>query len=152
MALEIAQLLTSKGALVSLADQNTEGLEKALKTLTGSKHIATTIDVRDGAQVEQWIEKTFQTYGRLDGAVNFAGICPFSKHITEESEELFRKVMDINLMGIFHCLKSQLKRMKAGGAIVSLSLYQLSPCTGWVDFCLLPTHTHHLPMLSKSEV
>lgn len=119
MALVVAQQLSKRGAFISLADINDQGLETAVKTLDGEKHIYTAVDVRDSAQVDQWIERTIKELGRLDGAVNFAGICIFSNKVADETDEIWKRTIDINLTGVFNCIRAQLRRMKKGASIVS---------------------------------
>lgn len=123
MGLAAAQLLASRGALISLADLNEEALEAAIKTLPGSheKHIITRVDVRDEALVDAWIEKTIYKYGKLDGAVNMAGVLGPSVPVTELSKKKFEFVLSVNVSGVFNCLNAQLKVMK-GGSIVSYFL------------------------------
>ncbi len=72
---ETAQFLASRGAIISLADINADAVKSATKTLPGSgHHMYTVIDVRDRSTVYAWIESTMQRLGKLDGAVNMAGV------------------------------------------------------------------------------
>ncbi|KAJ5812686.1 hypothetical protein N7474_008987 [Penicillium riverlandense] len=118
MGLVIAQLLSSRGAILSLADLNEAGLEKAIETLSGKGHIYAVVDVRKSDAVESWINKTFQELGRIDGAVNFAGIATAAKLMDTTTSD-WDLNMDVNAKGVFHCLKAQLGRMKDGGSIVT---------------------------------
>lgn len=119
MALVIAQQLSKRGATISLADVNEEGLEHAVKTLEGDKHITTVVDVRKSKSVDEWIDRTVKTFGRLDGAVNFAGICIFKNTLSQETDDIWQRTMDINASGVFYCLRAQLRHMKKGASIVS---------------------------------
>lgn len=131
MALEIAQLLAGRGAIVSLADVNEKGLEAAIKTLPGEKHIYSPVDVRDSGSVNRWIERTVRELGRLDGAVNFAGICTYDRTIAEETDEGWKRMMDINSTGVFYCIRAQLRNMKSGASIVSCSPFLSPPVLIW---------------------
>ncbi|KIW83764.1 hypothetical protein Z517_03010 [Fonsecaea pedrosoi CBS 271.37] len=148
MALEIAQQLSRRGAIVSLADVNEDGLKAALKTLAGDKHIYTVVDVRDSAGVEQWIEKTVTQLGRLDGAVNFAGVCVFKNTIAQETDEIWKRTMDINATGVFNCIRSQLRRMKKGASIVSAA--SVDGQIGWPLLGAYCASKHAVIGLSKS--
>ncbi|KAJ5770530.1 Short-chain dehydrogenase/reductase SDR [Penicillium nucicola] len=120
MGLATAKLLASRGALISLADINEKALGEAIQSLANpEKHITTAIDVRKGQSVEAWIKSTVEKFGKLDGAVNMAGVITSAAPITEETEANWDFTFSVNTKGIFLCLKEQLKVMKAGGSIVS---------------------------------
>lgn len=119
MGLATAQLLASRGAHVSMADLNDEALKTAIESLPGGheKHIATRVDVRNEDSVNDWIEKTVQRFGKLDGAVNMAGVLGPSVPTTELSKEQLEFVFSINVFGVFNCMKAQLKVMKSGSIV-----------------------------------
>lgn len=122
MGLATAKLLASKGALISLADINAEALDEAIKGLEHSeKHLTTTVDVRDASAVGAWIDSTVAKYGKLDGAVNMAGIITHAKSVVETTDDDWDRTFDINVKGVFNCLRAQLRVMGKGGSIVSLN-------------------------------
>lgn len=125
MGLATAQLLASRGASISMADQNKEGLQRAKSTLPGhdqNRHMYTVVDVRNTDSVEAWITATLQTLGKLDGAVNMAGVITPATPITDASDESWDFVMGVNATGVFKCLRAELKAMKdSRGSIVSAS-------------------------------
>jgi len=121
MGLATAKLLASRGAIISLADINEEAVKTSTKSLSGSdKHMYTVVDVRNSQSVNTWIESTVQTLGKLDGAVNMAGVITRATPITEETDANWDFNFAVNARGVFFCLRAQLKAMKAGGSIVSL--------------------------------
>ncbi|EWY97304.1 hypothetical protein FOYG_02165 [Fusarium oxysporum NRRL 32931] len=122
MGLATAKLLASRGASLSLADLNEVALQKVISTLPGGvvKHLGVAVDVRDAASVEAWIDKTVEKFGKLDGAVNMAGVLgPSHTSILDTTEKDLNFVMSVNVNGVFNCLKPQIKALKQGGAIVS---------------------------------
>jgi len=120
MGLATARLLASRGAIISLADINEEAIKTATKSLPGSdKHMYTVVDVRNSESIDAWIESTLQKLGRLDGAVNMAGVITQATPITEETDANWDFNFAVNARGVFFCLRAQLKAMKAGGSIVS---------------------------------
>ncbi|CAI7607229.1 unnamed protein product [Penicillium manginii] len=125
MGLATAQLLASRGAIISLADLNEEALKVAIKSLPGGheKHILTRVDVRDEGLVDAWIEKTMYRYGRLDGAVNMAGVLGPSASVTELTKKRFEFVLSVNVSGVFNCLHAQLKVMKKGSIVSAASTF-----------------------------
>ena len=77
IGLATAHLLASRGATLSIADVNKEALDKAASEIH-SRHnaevLALVVDVRKPEQVEEWITKVVEKFGRLDGAANLAGV------------------------------------------------------------------------------
>jgi NAD(P)-dependent dehydrogenase (short-subunit alcohol dehydrogenase family) len=98
-----------------------------LDSLPGEGHIITVVDVSQSREVDAWIQKTVEQLGRLDGAVNFAGIVRLGP-ITEASDEDWGRTMAINCSGVFYCLRAELKSMLDGGSIVSLGHLLLPSC------------------------
>ncbi|KAF5548303.1 short-chain dehydrogenase reductase SDR [Fusarium mexicanum] len=128
MGLATAKLLASRGASLSLADLNEVALQKVISTLPGgiAKHLGVAVDVRDAASVETWIDKTVEKFGKLDGAVNMAGVLgPSHTSILDTTEKDLNFVMSVNVNGVFNCLKSQIKALRQGGAIVSQNLHSV---------------------------
>lgn len=120
MGLATAKLLASRGAIVSLADINESALKKATESLPGSdKHMHTVVDVRSSQSVDAWIKATVENLGKLDGAVNMAGVISPAKPITDETDETWNFNFDVNARGVFFCLRAQLRAMRPGGSIVS---------------------------------
>ncbi|KAJ4305612.1 hypothetical protein N0V90_001143 [Kalmusia sp. IMI 367209] len=129
IGLATAHLLAERGATLSLADANAEGLDKAEKEIKqrwgdGVKVLPYVVDVRNEEQVQKWIETTVQVFGRLDGAANVAGVIGKSigiKTIAEQDISEWDFIMDINLKGVMLCLKHQLQHISDNGSIVNAS-------------------------------
>lgn len=120
MGLATAQLLSSRGAIISLADINEDGLKKAVQSLECSeKHIFTVVDVRSSQSVDAWIISTVHKLGRLDGAVNMAGVITPATPITEVTDDNWNFSFDVNARGVFYCVRAQLRAMGDGASIVS---------------------------------
>jgi NAD(P)-dependent dehydrogenase (short-subunit alcohol dehydrogenase family) len=125
IALATAQLLASRGAIISLADVNLAGLDEALKSLStsgGQKHLRTVVDVRDSKSVDAWIASTVAQYGRLDGAANLAGVFKNNIRLVDTTDDDFAFHMNVNTAGLFYCMRAQLRVMKPGASIVSIVL------------------------------
>lgn len=121
MGLATAQALASRGALLSLADISEAALLASKATLERpDEHIYVTTDVSKSQSVEAWISQTVQKYGKLDGAVNMAGVIAAATPVTELSDEDWDRTFAVNTRGVFNCMKAQLKSMGPGGSIVSL--------------------------------
>ncbi|CEI70633.1 hypothetical protein FVEN_g878 [Fusarium venenatum] len=136
MGLATAQLLASRGATISLADINEEALKSALNTLPGTEHIYQVVDVSKSDSVNKWIQKIVETIGKLDGAVNMAGIIAEPTPLTEYSDEVWDRMFAVNTRGVFNCLRAELKAMTAGGSIVSAaSVFGQFGAPGHVAYC-----------------
>lgn len=123
-----AHLLASRGANLSLADLREDGLNKAKDSIV-SKYPERTVltcplDVRNYEQVEQWIADTTKHFGKLDGAANLAGVVPKAAGVGEIVDQDFDEwdlVIGVNLTGVMHCLRAELRVMSQGGAVVNAS-------------------------------
>jgi NAD(P)-dependent dehydrogenase (short-subunit alcohol dehydrogenase family) len=124
MGLETAKLLASKGAKVSLADVQEEALKKVAADIeaSGGKVISSVVDVRNRAQVEEWINKTVETFGKLDGAANLAGVIGKAINITtlqDIDDDDWDFVVGVNQKGMLNCLRAQIPHFNDGGSIVN---------------------------------
>ncbi|CAK7204842.1 putative secondary metabolism biosynthetic enzyme [Sporothrix eucalyptigena] len=120
IGLATAKYLTSLGAVLSLADANADGLKQTLAVLPeGAKASVFHLDVRDYAQVTQWIESTKADHGRIDGAVNLAGVARMGGMLKDETDDGWNFVMDVNAKGVFNCLRAELKALGRSGSIVN---------------------------------
>ncbi|KAK3066847.1 hypothetical protein LTR53_016630 [Teratosphaeriaceae sp. CCFEE 6253] len=123
IGLALAKLLAQRGAKLSIADVAQQNLDKAGETLQGlvagpEDLLTMKCDVRQYSQVQDWLKATVDKFGRLDGAANLAGV--FGKSAIEDLEDdLWDFVIGVNLTGVMHCLKAELKLMSAGAAIVN---------------------------------
>lgn len=97
---------------LALADVNKPALDTsiaALKTQYPDLQVLSfQLDVRDGAQVRQSVLDTARAFGRLDVAVNNAGIASSGRLTHETEDEEIERVVDVNLMGVYRCQKAQL--------------------------------------------
>ena len=125
MGLATAQAFAESGAAVVLADSNEQPLRTAAAELTSAGHQALAVgcDVSDEEQVAALIERTVDTFGRLDFAFNNAGIQAPPTDAADEPAETFDRVNAINLRGVWACMKHELRPMReqGSGAIVYCS-------------------------------
>ncbi|KAI8195440.1 Levodione reductase [Colletotrichum sp. SAR 10_65] len=128
IGLATAHLLAERGAKVSLADVQEKALQQAQSDIKSkypeSDVLIFTVDVRNYEQVDKWITETVKHFGKLDGAANLAGIIPNSiglKGIDEQDFDEWDLILSVNLTGVMHCLKAQLRVIENTGAIVNAS-------------------------------
>ncbi len=106
----------------------------------GAKGLFVQTDVAIGAQVERMVEKTLESFGRLDCAVNNAGISgPVGTPVADIEEDDWDAVMNTNLRAVWLCMKHEIRAMqKTGkGAIVNVSsVYGYRPSDmGHAPYC-----------------
>ena len=79
-------------------------------------------DVADASAVKNVVETAVKTYGRLDCAVNNAGT-ETTGMIVDADDDVFDRLVDVNLKGLLQCLKHEIAAMRAtgGGAIINMS-------------------------------
>ena len=114
----LAFALAEAGANVAVVDILADNAEKTAKEIaeaTGRKTIAVACDIADAEAVEAMVRKVVDTFGRLDIAVNNAGISIPIKGILDVSADEWKKQMDINLNGTWNCLKAEAKVMIPNG-------------------------------------
>lgn len=112
-----------EGAKVAVADVLFEGAGETVGLIEsgGGQAIGIEADVSNAANVEAMVQKVIEAYGRIDCAFNNAGIEGQVASTEEYSEDIFDRVIDINLTGVWLCLKYEIPRMleHGSGAIVN---------------------------------
>jgi NAD(P)-dependent dehydrogenase (short-subunit alcohol dehydrogenase family) len=120
-----AMTFAKEGAKVVVADVSAEGGNETVKLIkeAGGEAIFVQADVSKTSEVEALVEKVVETYGRLDCAHNNAGIGGAVALTSEYAEEDWDHVIDVNLKGIWLCMKAEITQMlkQGGGAIVNTS-------------------------------
>jgi NAD(P)-dependent dehydrogenase (short-subunit alcohol dehydrogenase family) len=99
----------------------------------GGDSLAVACDVSKTADVKSLVDITIATYGRLDFAFNNAGVSGGVAPMTDWSEEIWDRTCDINLKGVWLCMKYEIPEMlrQGKGAIVnSSSISGLVGCPG----------------------
>ncbi|AKR55849.1 D-beta-hydroxybutyrate dehydrogenase [Devosia sp. H5989] len=120
----IARELAAGGAHVVLADRDGKHLENVADGIkaSGGQASAFEVDVSSPDQVRAMVEFA-EKLGGLDLAVNNAGIGGEAHFTGEYTIEGWHQVIDINLNGVFYCMRYELPAMirRGGGAIVNMS-------------------------------
>lgn len=104
-----AKELASKGANLVLVDYNDKSLNDAKAELTKEfpnvKIITVVADVSKEEAVKNYVDETVKVFGRIDGLYNNAGIEGKQASITDYDVNIFKKVIDINLMGVYYGMR-----------------------------------------------
>lgn len=123
---DTAVLFAKSGAKVVVAGRReAEGKETLdLIRAAGGDGLFVKSDVSKAAEVHALVQNTVEKFGRLDVAFNNAGIEGTWVPIVEQAEEDWDRVIDINLKGVWLCLKYEIQQMlkqSGGGAIVNMA-------------------------------
>jgi NAD(P)-dependent dehydrogenase (short-subunit alcohol dehydrogenase family) len=116
-----AKLFLEEGAKIMLVDF-TEDLLKTVVEELNSEHVKYCLaDVSKAVDVENYINETVKLFGKIDVFFNNAGIEGAIKPITDYPEEIFDKVISVNVKGVWLGNKYALPHMKDGGSIIMTS-------------------------------
>jgi NAD(P)-dependent dehydrogenase (short-subunit alcohol dehydrogenase family) len=118
-----ALALARAGARIVVSDVDVDGGNETVNIITkaAAEAIFVPVDVSDGDQVAHLIATTLDAYGRLDWALNNGGIEGPLAPVVDLDEDDWDRVIDVNLKGVWWCLKHEIPAMLAsgGGAIVN---------------------------------
>ena len=107
IGLAIAEILLKSGALVSLWDQDEKLVNETAQRLSLKGNVeAVVMDVADLISVENAVRQTQDALGGIDILICNAGISGPTEKLWEYSPEAWQKVIDINLTGVFNCLRA----------------------------------------------
>ncbi|MDW3652293.1 MAG: SDR family oxidoreductase [Bacteroidia bacterium] len=121
-----AVLFAKQGAKVVVSDINEEGAKETYDSIVaeGGKALNIPCDVSQKSQVENLFAQTKAQFGRVDIAVNNAGIGGMLEFTHKYPDEMYEKIMQVNVNGVWYCMKEALKIMLEqgeGGSIVNIS-------------------------------
>jgi len=134
-----ALVFAREGAKVVVADVMVEDGERVVQEINeaGGEAIFVRTDVSMAVEVETLINTVIKTYGRLDYAINNAGIEGVIAPTVNCTEENWDRTININLKGVWLCMKYEIQQMikQGGGAIVNMA-----SVAGLVGFKGLPAY------------
>jgi NAD(P)-dependent dehydrogenase (short-subunit alcohol dehydrogenase family) len=121
----IAAAFARSGAQVVIVSRKPDACDEVAAALRadGAKAVACACHVGHWEELEPMVETVYRDLGRVDVLVNNAGVSPQYGSVTDVSEELFDKVMAVNLKGPFRLAALVGDRMRAagGGSIINIS-------------------------------
>ncbi|MFC2058245.1 SDR family NAD(P)-dependent oxidoreductase [Chloroflexota bacterium] len=129
-----AQALAGAGASVVVADIDAKSGNQTVSDLKGAGHdaIFLQVDVSSEEQTRKMIDDTMKAYGRLDILHNNAGIMPIRLSMEETPVELWHKVIDIDLTGVFLGCKYGIPALKESGGGFIINTASLAGIRGFM--------------------
>lgn len=104
-----AKYLAHNGAVVTLVDYNKKSLDDAKASILHASPeanlLAVVADVSDESGVQHYVEQTVQATGRIDGLYNNAGIEGKQASLISYDVSVFKKVLDINILGVYYGMR-----------------------------------------------
>ena len=145
------RLLAERGAKIVAVDRRPQGLQAAIRDLPASAEpLAVTADVTREEEVAGYVRAAVDRFGTIDVFYNNAGVEGDIAPITRYSLEAFRKVIDVNVIGVFlglkHVLPVMLKQNR--GSIINTA--SIAGLTGSPDIAAYSASKHAVIGLTKS--
>jgi NAD(P)-dependent dehydrogenase (short-subunit alcohol dehydrogenase family) len=135
-----AQLLLAEGASVMLVDNQEHALRRVVEELNSPLLRYCVADVSQASQVAGYVQETVAQLGKIDIFLNNAGIMGAVKPVEELPEEIFDRVMAVNVKGVWLGCKYVLPHMNNGGSLIITS--SMSGLYGTANFSAYVTSKH----------
>lgn len=116
-----AKVFLEEGAKVLLVDMNEDELKKAVDELGSANVKYSAADVTKSSDVQRFVDDAVQAFGKIDVFFNNAGIEGVVKPTVDYPEDVFDKVIAVNVKGVFLGNKYVLPQMNDGGSIILTS-------------------------------
>jgi NAD(P)-dependent dehydrogenase (short-subunit alcohol dehydrogenase family) len=148
----VALAFAQAGAQVVVADIDVEGGEAIVRQIrqAGSRALFVRTDVAWNEDVEALVKATVDTFGRLDCAFNNAGIELEHQRLAESEEELFDRMIAINVKGVWLCMKHEIRQMLAQGGGVIVNAASVAGLVGAPKHAIYAASKHAVVGLTKS--
>lgn len=150
---ESALALAREGASVCVSDVNIDGGEATVQTIidNGGKAIFVKCDVTNKADVEAMVKTTVDTFGKLDTAVNNAGISGSQvTRLHDTDDAIFDQIMSINVKGVWLCMRAELPYMLEQGAGSIVNIASVAGLIGAPKAAAYSASKHAVVGLTKS--
>ncbi len=146
-----ARLLAERGARVVAVDRREQDLRAAIKDLPASAEaLAVTADVTSEDEVADYVRAAIEKFGTIDVFYNNAGIEGDIAPITKYSLQSFRKVLDVNVVGVFLSLKHVLPVMLKANKGSIINTASIAGLIGSPDIAVYSASKHAVIGLTKS--
>lgn len=122
IGLASAKKFAEEGAKLALVDLNPEAVENAAKEIKDAEIITFGANVTEESEVENFVNKTKEHYGKIDVFLNNAGVNGKTEDLVDITKENIESVFAVNVFGVFYGLKHVLRVMKEqkNGSVINL--------------------------------
>lgn len=149
----IVKRFVEEGAKIILVARNLDQLETTRKEIGHEESTASiSCDLTDESQVLQAVNQIMDTYGKIDILVNNAGTINDPIHFHEMQDSEIKKLIDVNLFGVFHMTKAALSKMLdvKSGAIVNVGSISSERAIPRVHLAVYSSTKAAISMFTKS--
>jgi len=143
-----ARRLAADGAFVVVADLSLDAARAVADTIDGA--VAMRVDVTDAASVDSSVAAALAATGRLDVAVNSAGIGGPRLRVHEYTSTDWRSVLSVDLDGVFECLRAELAPMLTAGTGSIVNISSILGTSGWATSAAYTAAKHGVEGLTKA--
>ncbi|MBB1149888.1 SDR family oxidoreductase [Myroides sp. DF42-4-2] len=149
---ETALAFAREGASVVATDISEKANQETAKLIEdeGGKVLAVTVDVTDSKSIQEALNQTIAKYGKLDFAFNNAGVENKVEPLHEVDEEEFKRVVNIDLTGVFLCMKYQLPLLLKNGSGSIVNTASIAGVTGFTGGASYGAAKHGVIGLTKT--
>jgi NAD(P)-dependent dehydrogenase (short-subunit alcohol dehydrogenase family) len=144
-----ATLLARRGAKVLVADVRAAPAE-AVAAAIGDAARPHVVDVTDPAACEAMVAAAVETFGRLDVAVNNAGIGGPQAPTGEYPLDGWAAVIAVNLSGVFYCMRAEISAMLAGGGGSIVNMASILGSVGFAQSVAYVSAKHGVVGMTKT--
>ncbi len=150
---ELARRLHAKGAKLVLTDLDTAALATMSGELGEVRLLTVVADVRDLAAMNSAAEQAVKKFGGIDVVVANAGIASYGS-VLQVDPEAFRRVIDVNLIGVFNTVRATLPAVIArkGYVLIVSSLAAFAAAPGMIPYDASKAGVEHLANALRLEV
>jgi NAD(P)-dependent dehydrogenase (short-subunit alcohol dehydrogenase family) len=151
---EVARRLHAKGAMLVLTDVDAAALAAISGELGGDERVLTVVaDVRDLAAMTSAAEQAVAKFGGIDAVVANAGIASYGS-VLQVDPLAFQRVIDINLVGVFHTVRATLPAVigRKGYVLIVSSLAAFAAAPGMSPYDASKAGVEHLANALRLEV
>jgi len=147
-----AMAMAREGAKVVVSDVAVSEGEATVRLIlrAGGQAIFVKADVTKTSEVEAMVQATVRAFGRLDFALNNAGIDGVRARTANYPEEIWHQVINLNLTGVFLCLKHELPVMVEQGSGVIINMSSVAGVTGFPGHAAYTASKHGVIGLTKT--
>ena len=149
---EAALVLARRGARVMVTDRNEESaaVTAAEITAAGGEAASMRVDVSVADDTQAMVEATVQRFGRLDFAVNSAGVGGVRAQTANYPQDTWETVLAVNLTGVWLCMKHQIPAMLAGGGGSIVNVASVAGVVGFPHYAAYSASKHGVIGLTRT--
>lgn len=148
----IALAFAESGARLWLSDLDQAGGEQTMQMVRQSSGLADFMraDVTQPEQVAAMIETAVATCGRIDFAANSAGVSGPRSRTVDYPQDKWHQVIDVNLHGVWYCMRSEIAQMLKQGQGVIVNLASVAGLVGFPSHAAYTASKHAVVGLTKT--